>query len=86
MTGSGVQPAPLPQLVRRPVLDEAANEDPRAIDCENAVTTEGCQVVHDRRLPDRIRYCGAITGEKERRSISVEQVDDRLIVSEVQGQ
>lgn len=77
---------PLPQPGRRARPDEVAQKVPCAIDSQDEAATELSQVAHERHWDYEVR-CRCNVANEQGRPIGIfEQMDDRLIILEAQGQ
>lgn len=81
-----LQRTPLAQIVGRPCLDKVPHKSPRAVDVQDEVTRELCQVVHARDVNHCVRGSGAISHEKRNPLSVTEPMDDRVITSEAEGE
>lgn len=81
-----LQRTPLAQIVGRLCLDKVAHKSPRAVDVQDEVTRELCQVVHVRDGNHCVRGSGAISHEKRNPLSVTEPMDDRVITSEAEGE
>ncbi|MGW2721684.1 MFS transporter [Streptomyces sp. NPDC001492] len=81
-----LQLTPLTQRAGLPRLREDVHQVPRPIDSQDKIARERGEVVHDRDFDLGTRGRGAVSYEQRHPLGVTHQVDDRVIISEGQGQ
>ncbi|MFE7712139.1 hypothetical protein ACFU6I_41790 [Streptomyces sp. NPDC057486] len=82
----GLQLTPLAQITGRFHPDEVAHKGPRPLDTQDKVARELCEVVHDRDINHDTRRNGAVSHEKRYPGGVIDQMNDRVITPEAEGQ